>query len=280
MEYSLNFRVFTLLICLLFIKTTQANEFLKKSDILNKNNVKVFAGEIRKSKLALDESLINLDIDSFYQVDKNGILKSKYVGVTATRGCGGKDYNAIGFNIQSNSSPLLIYKPKKDLKFNWIPAEKVKTSKCYKHSKSENRTSLYQINNSNYKFLLVHNIFARKLTPSEIQKDCGSSDIGCIDYSKNNDRDFLKLSYVDTDNCSSQTIVEKVLDMDGKNSVETSMSDFFGVLKIRSEKNKSEENWLIFNAPGYEGHGILGIEKKQFLKKIISDHDWTVYNGC
>ena len=41
-----------------------------------------------------------------------------------------------------------------------------------------------------------------------------------------------------------------------------------------------EENWLFFDAPGYEGAGIAAMLLEDFKNKNFANIDWLVLTGC
>ncbi len=69
------------------------------------------------------------------------------------------------------------------------------------------------------------------------------------------------------------------IDCDSRAKKGYDLFEFLGVLKLLD--GKREETWLLWNAPGYEGEGIYGIEINDIGRRNKSNNEeWLVYNGC
>lgn len=267
-----------------------AFEFLTKSDILKKQKVKAFAGEVRNSILVIDDAYKKIEVNNFSQITSSGISKINGPRVNGKlRGCGG-DTELSGFRIDSKSPPIVFMNYNHKLSVKWMPAKKLEKLACVKKFADEKSLKIFSIeeNQTPFYFLAWPE---KKYTQDIAKKDCTfftqnsqsvNIDNDCVSkyLKKFKTRKHFQAGVVNNPNsdCSINFIKEEITDLDGKNSIDSSMEDLLGLLRIQAEGQI--ENWLIFNSPGYEGDGIMAIPQDQFEKGNFKNAEWLVYNGC
>ncbi len=248
-----------------------SSQFLEKSELLMKNKIKIFIGDIVENKISIDNPSIK-KTTNLYIVDGSGIKKTKYIGDGGIQNCRGGSIQAPSFVLTNNSAPLLILSSNKSIKFKWTKAEKIKSHKCSNLITDKN--TIYKTSLKDPE-IIIRSIHQKRLTAKETREDCKTDEM-CLEMSKTKDRDILNIGY--SNNCLIKNVVQKIRDVDGKEYGQNAIDELLGTLEITDSSVKEE--WLIFDAPGYEGDGILGVQKENFMKSDFSKIDWVVYNGC
>lgn len=253
-----------ILFLLILSMPTWANEFLKNSKVLKEEGIKAYSGEYHSGSGLYEiviENNYKLSFNNLFQVENEGFIPLKgRVGVGKISGCGGK-YNGISYPVSKKASPVIFEKKSSNLQIIWKQASALRdraNAQCFKKSHFLNEIDIKNFNINGVEIYIKRS------------------------KNKKSDREFRYLEVgtwsLENGTCKKSEFYKVLLDEDGKNPPEGSVTQVFGLLQF--QKNDKIEKWMLFKAPGYEGEGILALPLSDLLQGKFSNLDWLIYNGC
>jgi hypothetical protein len=300
-------RLMVVLLLLLFSITAEADQFLKKSKILEDNNIKIFVGENQEDAIVLHkEDSLNYNDDVFLLSD-DGLypLKGKMVKRNLLKECG-NPIPGIGFNKNGGKGFLIASGEKATKIVRWYPskiAKKLDNTSCMREFIKTKKTKIHYYQSHGINETIFQIRWRRNLTNDEIQTYCLEMAKWNIVHVREWNPKHREGDTVEsfTDEClkkrwyckfedynivgmtdgqgECRLVTDSVIDCDNKVKKGYNLSEFLGVLKLVDRER--EETWLLWNAPGYEGEGIYGVEINDIGKEDKSNsEEWLVYNGC
>jgi len=281
--------------------TSSAYPFLTKSKILKELGVQILVGENQADAIVFDKDVLKeydvpIDGSGSFIITANGIvpLKGKTSKKNLFNMCA-DPYPGIGFNKVNGKGIFIANGTNLKGVIHWYPAEfaKIEQSKCFNNlTAGKVKFSSYQ---STVLKAIIHQArWSRKLTKNEIMENCKSfADLNakrnqqtpvedlyeeCLSSSwPCRDEERLIITF-ENNNGDCKEVTNSRIDCDGRAGIGEGLREFLGTMIIK--KDKAQEIWLIWNAPGYEGDGIYAIEIKDLEKKERPSEEWLVYNGC
>lgn len=246
----------------LLMNNSNAFQFLKSSSLLNKHNVKVYTGKLveKEKSLILDSKFSKLDSDKVYQATYKGKKKiNAQVSEYSYKNCGEKTKGAL-LKINTLDSRMVFYNVPKGMEINWRRIQEVQLFMPPQCLSTIIKSPQDQIRYFTTVGDKDHFYMAMILKNKEKHLEYGQ---------------YVKKK---ANSCDKNTVYSKVYNIDGDIGAANNVTNFFGLLEIKL--NNSKEEWIILDAHGYEGDGILAIPYKDFLKGDFKNQDWLIYNGC
>ena len=284
--------------------TSSSYPFLTKSAILKELGAQILIAENQSDAIVFDKDILKeyhvpVDGSDTYLISTNGLIpmKGKTSEKTLFEMCA-DPYPGIGFKKVDGKEIFIVTGKNLEGAIYWYPAEvitqKNQKSKCFKNVSAKNPK------HSSYKSTVPAGVvqqirWRRDLTKVELEANCRSfADWNAKLNQKYNAENMYKecltgnhyictneekliVAFKSNDR-ECKEITSSSIDCDLKAGIGENLHEFLGTLVLK--KGTSQETWLIWNAPGYEGEGVYAFEINDLGKKVKPSEDWLVYNGC